>query len=126
MSAPATETPAVTESHGHDHDSHGGSMYAHVRPYLIVGIALFIFTAVTVALSYVNLDKIMDHGNMKIGLAVATFKVGLVAMWFMHLKNERATIWRPLIFTVIFFSGLFALVLLHHSDPIPTTIHTHR
>jgi caa(3)-type oxidase subunit IV len=103
---------------------------------LFVGAALFIFTVVTVGLSYVRFEdarifrwafqKIGIHGhgiNITIGLIVATFKVALVGAWFMHLKSEKGTIWRPLLFTFFFCLGLFLLSLLAHSDPIPTTSH---
>ncbi len=91
----------------------------------MVGAALFIFTVITVALSYVDFDHLIGtHGaNMKIGLAVATFKVCLVGAWFMHLNSERITIWRPLILTFIFCLGLFLLCLLAYSDPIQSTSH---
>lgn len=134
MSEPAHVTKA-DDSHGHG--SHGGSFGSHVKPYIIIGVILGIFTLITVGLAYVDFAKIgifkwafgkvglQGHAiNMVIGLAVATFKVLLVAAWFMHLKGERSTIWHPLLFTLFFFAGLFALCLLHYTDPIMTTTHT--
>lgn len=126
LPAPAitAESTTVASEHGHGDHGHGNYLH-HVRPYLIVGAALFIFTAITVALSYVDFDSIFhSHGmNMKIGLAVATFKVCLVGAWFMHLKAEKGTIWRPLGFTFFFCLGLFVLCLLHYVDPIYSTSH---
>ena len=49
--------------------------------------------------------------------------VSLVGAWFMHLKQEGASIWRPLGLTFFFCFALFMLVILAHSDPIPTTSH---
>ncbi len=118
----------AAEAHSHGSDAHGhGSYLHHVRPYLIVGVALFVFTVVTVGLSYVDFDHIFgSHGmNMKIGLAVATFKVCLVGAWFMHLKSEKRSIWIPLLFTFFFCLGLFVLCLLAYFNPIMTTGHTH-
>ena len=111
----------------HGHDAAHGSMFAHVKVYLIIGALLFIFTAITVGLSYVDFDHMLNsHGmNMKIGLTVATFKVCLVGAWFMHLKQEKAVIWRPLLFTFFFVTALFLLFLLAHSDPIPGSVHWH-
>ncbi len=116
--APA-ENPAHAGAHAH------GDYWHHVRPYILVGAALFVLTGVTVWLSYVNFDDwIGGHGNnIKIGLAVATFKVCLVGAWFMHLKMEKGTIWRPLCFTFFFCLGLFLLCLLAFTDPIPFTSH---
>ena len=126
------ESPA--ESHG----GHHGSVYSHVRPYLFVGYTLFALTLLTVGLSYIKFEnirilkwtfgKIGVHGfaiNVVIGLCVAAFKVGLVGAWFMHLKSEKATIWRPLLFTFFFCLGLFLLCLLAYFDPIFSTSHTH-
>ena len=59
-------------------------------------------------------------------MIVATFKAGLVAAIFMHLKGERATIWRFLIFTAIFAAGLFLLTWLHEADPIQGTFRSIR
>jgi caa(3)-type oxidase subunit IV len=127
-------------SHAHDEHGHAhhGDYLHHVKPYLIVGGLLFLFTIITVGLSYLDFEhvgifKMMfgwigveGHGiNIFIGLVVAAFKVGLVGAWFMHLKQEKAPIWRPLIFTFIFVLGLFLLFLLHWIDPIPTTSHWH-
>ncbi len=139
MADPHSQTTALaadpTHATGAEAPSHGSYLH-HVRPYLIVGAALFIFTAVTVGLSYVKFEdhrtfrglfaQVGVHGyaiNIAIGLAVATFKVCLVGAWFMHLKNEKATIWRPLILTFIFCAGLFALCLLAYMDPIHSTSH---
>ncbi len=124
------------DSHGHDAEH--GSMFAHVKVYLVIGFLLFFFTGITVALSYFDFDKIgifvwaFDkigvHGaaiNMVIGLSVATFKVCLVGAWFMHLKQEKAVIWRPLLFTFFFVAALFLLFLLAYADPIPGSLHWH-
>ena len=108
---------AVTAEHVHH-------IQKHVKGYFYVGGLLFVFTVITVALSYVDFDKFLGgHGwNMIIGMIVATFKASLVAAIFMHLKCERATIWRFLIFTAIFALGLFLLTWLHEADPIQGTI----
>ena len=56
-------------------------------------------------------------------MIVATIKVGFVAAIFMHLKGEKWTIWKFLLFTMFFVSGLFFLTLLHTADPIFGTTH---
>jgi len=123
--APPT-APADTSAHAVDAHTHG-DYWHHVRPYLWVGAALFGLTAFTVGVSYVDFDYWLGgHGaNIKFGLAVATFKVCLVGAWFMHLKAEKGTIWRPLCFTFFFCLGLFLLCLLAFTDPIPSTSHVH-
>jgi caa(3)-type oxidase subunit IV len=135
MSDPHTTSPATTDSHApvHEtqdphapgHDAH--EIGHHIRMYWKVGFILLAFTLITVFLSYVDFDKMFTgHGwNMKIGLVVATFKVSLVMAIFMHLKEERSTIWRVLYFTFFFVAGLFLLTLLAWWDPIFGTSHWH-
>jgi caa(3)-type oxidase subunit IV len=143
MSEPTATTAATTApapAHGHEHDEHAhhGSVYEHAKPYIFVGILLFVFTAITVGLSYIDFREhrlfrwgfgligVQGMGiNIVIGLIVAAFKVCLVGWYFMHLKQEKMPIWRPLLFTFFFVSGLFLLFLLGWLDPIPTTSHPH-
>lgn len=135
--APAADHGHAADAPAHGHGDHGhGDYWHHVRPYLWIGAALFVFTVITVGLSYVRFEEsrifrwafgkigIHDHGiNITIGLIVAAFKVCLVGAWFMHLKSEKGTIWRPLLFTFFFCLGLFLLCLLAYSDPIGSTSH---
>ncbi len=107
MSAPHGSEPA-TASHGH-HD-----VSKHVKSYLIVGAALLACTLLTVALSYVDFGS--QKANIIVAMIVATFKAGLVAAIFMHLLSERWTIYRFLILTVVFVTGLFFLTLLAWYD----------
>ena len=109
---------------------------SHSKVYLIIGALLFIFTVITVALSYIDFAHIGifkwafglvglkgDGINIVIGLIVATFKVCLVGAWFMHLKQETMQIWRPLLFTFFFVFALFMLFVLAYLDPIPSSSH---
>jgi FtsH-binding integral membrane protein len=49
----------------------------------------------------------------------------LVAGILMHLKEEKQTIWKFLIFTGIFFFVLFFLTYLARTDLISQTFHNH-
>lgn len=89
---------------------------AHVRKYVMVGVTLLSFTAITVALSYVNFGTM--KANVAVALLVATFKAGLVAAIFMHLSAEKRLIYRILIFTGFFVLGLFWLTYLAWYNPI--------
>jgi cytochrome c oxidase subunit 4 len=120
----AHSTAVTADAHGHtdgrDHSHDADHVAKHVKGYLMVGAALILLTGFTVFLSYCDFNKWFGwYGwNMLIGMIVATFKAGLVAAIFMHLKGERITIWRFLIFTAIFVCGLFFLTFLHWGDPI--------
>jgi cytochrome c oxidase subunit IV len=85
-----------------------------VRGYLMVGALLLAFTAVTVALSYVDFGT--PKANIGIAMLVATLKAGAVAAVFMHLAAEKRLIYRILIFTVFFVLGLFWLTFLAWYD----------
>lgn len=114
MSHHSHTSPHAVTAHADHSDEHDVSK--HVRGYLFVGGLLLLFTGITVALSYIDFGS--QKANMSVGMAVATFKAGLVAAIFMHLKSEKATIWRFLIITIFFAIGLFALSLLAHFNPI--------
>lgn len=113
-------------SHSDDHSNDAAHVRKHLIGYSIVGGVLFVGTALTVALSYVNFDKMFSgHGwNIIIALLVATGKSALVAAIFMHLKGERIMVWRLVLFTTIFAAGLFLLTLLHHVDPIMGSVYS--
>ncbi len=98
------------------HKTDAAHVNKHVTGYLIVGLALFACTALTVGLSYVDFGT--GKANIIVAMIVATFKAGLVAAIFMHLLSERWTIYRFLILTVFFVTGLFLLTLLAYHNPI--------
>lgn len=120
--APAHATPSAhdhpVDPHAVPHDAH--HIAEHLPLYWKIGGLLMVFTVITVALSYVDFDRMIGGRgwNMIIGMLVATFKVTLVGAVFMHLKGERPTIWRFLYFTAFFVLGLFLLTAFHWWDPI--------
>ena len=88
----------------------------HVKTYTMVGIALLAFTVITVVVSWVDFGS--TTVNVMIGLGIATFKAGLVALIFMHLNHERPMIYRILVFTFFFVAGMILLFILALKDPI--------
>ena len=111
MHPPSPNFGAAGEVHDHEHD-----VSKHVKKYLMVGALLLTFTMLTVFLSFVDFGS--HKANMAIGMVVATFKAGLVAAIFMHLSAEKKLIYRILIFTAFFVSGLFWLTYLAWYNPI--------
>jgi cytochrome c oxidase subunit 4 len=103
------------KSHAPDHDV-AHHVNTHVKGYLIVFGTLLVCTGLTVWLSYFNFGS--QKANIVVAMALATFKAGLVAAIFMHLKSEKWTIYRFLLITVVFFIGLFFLTGLAMLDPI--------
>ncbi len=100
------------------HDAHHNML---LGLYWGVGGGLLLATAFTVYLSYQDFGS--RNANIMVGMMVATIKVGFVAAIFMHLKGEKWTIWKFLLFTMFFATGLFMLTWLHYADPIFGTSH---
>src|SRR2546425_8554576 len=99
-----------------EYEEYAHNVQKHVRGYLMVGALLLSFTAITVALSYVNFGT--PKANIAVAMLVATLKAGLVAAIFMHLAAEKRLIYRVLIFTGFFVLGLFWLTFLAWYNPI--------
>ena len=78
----------------------------HIKTYVIVFIALAFLTVVTVAISYLDIGV---KAGIALGLFVASIKASLVACYFMHLIDEKTTIYCTLIATAISFLILIFL-----------------
>ena len=96
------------------------SIKKSVRSYMMIGLALFAFTAITVAVNQVHLAVPLA---ITVALIIATTKGTMVASVFMHLSHERTWIYGALILTVIGFFVLLALPVLTINDNIGTPIH---
>jgi len=91
-------------SKGHD-DHHDGHL-SHVATWqTLIGtlVALLILTAITVGAAYVDFGG--RSINLAIAMLIATIKVSLVVLYFMHLRYDR------LFNTVIFVAALLGAIL---------------
>ena len=79
---------------------------AFIRRCTYVFIGLMFLTIVTVAVSYLELDKPVA---IAVGLAIALFKGSLVALFFMHLIDERKVVYAVMAMTLSFFALLMYL-----------------
>tara|TARA_B100000900_G_scaffold319046_1_gene278187 strand:- start:294 stop:671 length:378 start_codon:yes stop_codon:yes gene_type:complete len=90
--------------------------------YLLIGMALFVFTVVTVAVATVPWLDFGGHGfdskDAIIGLLIATFKATLVASIFMHLNHEKKTIYVVLLISAVMGVVLMFLTGWAFTDPI--------
>jgi cytochrome c oxidase subunit IV len=78
------------------------SHIASVTSYLVIFGTLMVMTAITVAVSYVNLGEL----NKVVALGIASFKATLVILYFMHVKySSRLT-------KLVVVSGFFFLIIL--------------
>src|SRR5689334_12371048 len=92
----------------------------HIRSYLMIGAALFVFTGITVAVNQVHLAVPLA---ITVALIIAITKGSMVASVFMHLSNEKKWIYGSLILTVMFFVVLMCVPLFTTMDNIGTPIH---
>lgn len=102
--------------HQHNNEHDDGNVQVHIHPtrfYLKIFGALIAMTVITVATSYINLDKILfgfdTHNgalNLSLAMLIASIKAGLVVTFFMHLKDDSR--FNALIFVgSLLFVGIF-------------------
>jgi cytochrome c oxidase subunit 4 len=102
-------------------DAHAAhDIRSHVKTYYMVFGALMVLTCITVGVSYLHLSIPLA---ITVALIVATIKGSLVALFFMHLSDERKLIYYVLALTVVFFVFLMFVPLLTNSNKISGTIH---
>jgi caa(3)-type oxidase subunit IV len=93
-----------------------------IKTYTLIGLVLFIFTGVTVAVATVPALDIGVHGfdvwDMILGLAIASFKATLVGYIFMHLNHEKKAIYWIFFGAIVFFAFMIILIMAAKSDPI--------
>jgi cytochrome c oxidase subunit 4 len=98
--------------HGeHGHGGHGGDHVPHVLPlpvYIGTWIALMVLTAVTVAVSYVDLGT---TPNLLVALLIATIKATTVALMFMHLRYDKKFHGIIFSFSIIFLAIFIAFTM---------------
>lgn len=73
--------------------------------YLVVWVALLLLTTLTFALSYAHLGAWAPA----IAIAIAATKGTLIALYFMHLVEQRASSWLTLLIAVILIALLIVL-----------------
>jgi heme/copper-type cytochrome/quinol oxidase subunit 4 len=106
-----TTAPAPATSSAEDVEAFN----RHLKGYLFVGGLQVLFTIIAVILSFVIVGT---SAKIIAVLLAASINAAIVAGIQMHLKGEKAIIWRFLFFTGIFFFVLFFLSLFHWFDPI--------
>jgi cytochrome c oxidase subunit 4 len=92
----------------------------HVRVYISVFVALMVLTVMTVAVASLHLNIVPA---VTVAISIAIIKGSLVALFFMHLIDERKGIYATLALTAVFFLFLMALPSLTGEDATTTKIH---
>jgi cytochrome c oxidase subunit 4 len=86
----------------------------HVSPlstYLTIFAALMVFTAITVAVAFVNLGSF----NPVVALGVAALKATLVILYFMHVKYSSRLTKLVVVLSLFFVAILFAETLMDYA-----------
>jgi len=81
--------------------SHSSHHIVPLKVYLLVGAALFVLTAVTVLVSFIQLGGF----NAVVAVGVASIKATLVALFFMHLLYDKK------IFLIVFLIAILFLTI---------------
>jgi caa(3)-type oxidase subunit IV len=100
--APASHAPTTSGAPHHP---------SHVKKYLTVFGARIVLTGLELGVVYAGLPK-TTLVLLLIGLALA--KAGAVALWFMHLADERRVM-RYMVGLPLLFPPLYAVVLIAES-----------
>ena len=92
-----------------DHSEHTGHAVhiVPVRTYFLVFIALMIGTALTTGVAYIDLGR----WNTVVALAIATTKMILVVLFFMHVKYASG-LTRITIIAAFFWLGIMVTLTL--------------
>src|SRR5262247_3115770 len=91
-----------------------------IRTYMMIGVALLVFTAITVAANQFHFGVPVA---VTVALIIATMKGSMVASVFMHLSHEKKWIYGALILTVVGFLVLMTIPIFTTMDGIGKPIH---
>ena len=94
-----------------------GVHISSVRLLVVVWIALMIGTWLTVSATYVDLGAL----NIWIGLAIATVKAVLVALYYMHLRWDKpfnGFVFLSAFFFLAIFIGITLMDTAHYQDAL--------
>jgi caa(3)-type oxidase subunit IV len=86
-----------------------------IRSYMLVGVALLAFTAITVGANQFHFGVPVA---VTVALIIATMKGSMVASIFMHLSHEKKWIYGALILTVVGFLVLMTIPIFTTMDTI--------
>jgi cytochrome c oxidase subunit 4 len=104
--------PSMSD-HGH---ADASTAHSHVGRYVLVWATLMALTALTWGLSTVHV-----HGfaGVALALGIATVKGALVALFFMHLWDQKGPNRLVLVTSLVFVALLVALPLLDNATRFP-------
>jgi cytochrome c oxidase subunit 4 len=96
-----TETMEHSGEHTHEHGWKG---------YLYILLILLVLTVITVAAAQVNFGS--STANVVIAMTIATIKASLVALFFMHLKDDKPINGLIFVSTLLFLAVFLGFCLV--------------
>jgi cytochrome c oxidase subunit 4 len=106
----------MADPHATTHDASGGPGHSHVGRYAVVWVALLFFTFLTYGLSRLHLQ---GGWGIVVALAIAMTKGGLVALFFMHLWDQRGANRLVFLISLSFVALLVGLTILDNATRFP-------
>jgi cytochrome c oxidase subunit IV len=100
----------------HDTASHGQPAHSHTGRYATVWLALMVLTALTWGLSRLHFP---GFAGVAVALTIASVKGGLVALFFMHLWDQKGPNRLVFVTALVFVSLLIGLVVLDSATRFP-------
>jgi cytochrome c oxidase subunit 4 len=97
-------------------ESPGQAAHSHVGRYLLVWVALMVLTATTWGLSSIH---IAGGAGVAVALGIATLKGALVALFFMHLYDQKGPNRLVFVTSLVFVALLIILTTLDNSTRFP-------
>jgi cytochrome c oxidase subunit 4 len=99
------------------HDASAGqASHSHVGRYLLVWVALMILTATTWGLSSFHFA---GGAGVAVALGIASLKGALVALFFMHLYDQKGPNRLVFVTSLVFVALLVVLTLLDNATRFP-------
>jgi caa(3)-type oxidase subunit IV len=92
----------------------------NIRKYVMIGVALLVFTAITVAANQLHFAVPLA---ISVALIIAITKGSMVAAVFMHLSDEKKWIYGALLLTAVFFLVLLSVPMFTMMDTIGAPSH---
>jgi cytochrome c oxidase subunit 4 len=99
-----------------EHEAEVG--HSHVRRYVLVWVALTILTALTYGVSRFHIP---GGWGVAVALGIAMAKGGLVALFFMHLWDQRGANRLVFVTSMVFVALLIGLTLSDNATRFPLT-----
>ena len=100
----------------HAATSHAATAHSHVGRYVMVWGALMVLTGVTWGLSRFHIP---GFAGVAVALTIASVKGGLVALFFMHLWDQKGPNRLIFVTSLIFVVLLIGLVILDNATRFP-------